>query len=375
MTVERNDPMKNKLWVLFLCLTLVLTGCAWPGLGDRLSVTPHREEGNRTNPENVSAANYDQLLSAITALVESGAESGLVYVPLYDSSALSQDLIKAIRYVTTMDPIGAYALERIDYELGAGSGQQAVAMELQYLHDRSEIRRIKQCRTMEDARKEIAKALGDCSGSLVVQIGQYEETDFIQEIRDFAEANPSVVMELPEVSVGIYPETGRKRVVELKFSYQTSRDALRSMQSQVRPVFDAAVLYVSGDGEDSEKLSQLYAFLMERFDYQYDSSITPIYSLLRHGVGDSKAFSMVYAAMCRDAGLECLVVPGTRNGEAWYWNMVRIGERYRHVDLLESAVHEGLLTLNDDQMEGYVWDYSAFPACEASEEGVPNLTE
>jgi len=110
--------------------------------------------------------------------------------------------------------------------------------------------------------------------------------------------------------------------MELTFTYQTSRDALRQMQSQVKPVFDAASLYVSGDGEDRQKLSQLYAFLMERFDYKIETSITPAYSLLRHGVGDSRAFATVYAAMCRLAGLECMTVTGTHAGDPWTWNIV-----------------------------------------------------
>ena len=126
--------------------------------------------------------------------------------------------------------------------------------------------------------------------------------DFTQLVRDHAEEHPETVMEPPQVTAAAYG-AGSYRVVELTDTNQTSRDALRQMQSQGKPVFDAASLYVSGDGEDRQKLSQLYAFLMERFDYKIETSITPAYSLLRHGVGDSRAFATVYAAMCRLAGL------------------------------------------------------------------------
>ena len=365
--------MKAKL-CLVMAVVMLLSGCSWNGLGEYLSVAPHREDTNRINPENIMASNYYQLLDVMTDLVETGAESGLIYVPDYGSK-LESDIEKIIRQISTDNPIGAYALEHVMYEIGTGSGQQAVAIELKYLHDISEIRRIKQCATMDSAKDEIAYALYSCTDKLVILIENYRHTDFVQLVRDYANENPSEVMELPDVSVGIYPENGSQRVVELKFNYQTSRDALRSMQGQVRPIFDAAVLYVSGDGEDGEKLSQLYAFLMERFDYQYDTSITPVYSLLRHGVGDSMAFAMVYAAMCRNAGLDCQIVSGTRDAEAWHWNIVRIGERYYHVDLLESAAHGGLQTLDDGQMEGYVWDYFAYPACTEPEETLPETTE
>ena len=101
---------------------------------------------------------------------------------------------------------------------------------------------------------------------------------------------------------------------------------------------------------------------MERFNYKVETSITPAYSLLCHGVGDSEAFATVFAAMCRNAGLECHTVSGTRAGEAWFWNMIREGDVYYHVDLLQSKAAGQLQRWTDDQMQGYVWDYSAYPA-------------
>ena len=128
-------------------------------------------------------------------------------------------------------------------------------------------------------------------------------------------------------------------------------------------MFDAAVLYVSGEGEDYQKYSQLYAFLMERFEYKFETSITPAYSLLRHGVGDNRAFATIYAAMCRSAGLECLTVTGTRSGEPWTWNIVLDNGCYYHVDLLRSNLSGQFRELTDAQMHTYVWDYSAYPEC------------
>ncbi len=49
------------------------------------------------------------------------------------------------------------------------------------------------------------------------------------------------------MEVGLYPDSGTSRVVELKFTYQTSRDSLRQMQPQVQRVFDSAALYISSD--------------------------------------------------------------------------------------------------------------------------------
>ena len=150
------------------------------------------------------------------------------------------------------------------------------------------------------------------------------------------------------------------------------------MQGQISPMFRSAVLYVSGDAEDNRKLSQLFSFLMERFDYKLETSITPSYSLLRHGVGDAKAFAVVYAAMCRAAGLNCQVVTGTRAGEPWYWNLVEDNGIYFHVDLLQSSADGAFTEKTDDMMAGYVWDYSEYPASrlpESPPESQPQETQ
>jgi hypothetical protein len=273
------------------------------------------------------------------------------------------------------DPIGAYAVEDILYDFGSSGGVPAISVNIVYHRNRSELQRIRKAPDIQAAEGIIAEALRGYEPSIVILIDTYKQRDFIQFVQDYAEGNPQTVMENPQVSQNTYG-TGRDRILELTFTYQTSRDSLRRMQSQVQPVFDAASLYVSGDGEDFQKFSQLYGFLMERFDYKLETSITPAYSLLRHGVGDSRAFATVYAAMCRSAGLECIVVTGTRSGEPWTWNIVLDDGCYYHVDLLHSNASGQFREMTDQQMYAYVWDYSAYPACIGvqEEEGEPETS-
>ena len=211
----------------------------------------------------------------------------------------------------------------------------------------------------------MSEALKGYEPSIVILVEKYEKRDFSQFVKDYVESNPQAVMEIPQVTQNSFG-TGKDRLVELIFTYQTSRDALRRMQTEVKPVFDAASLYVSGEGEDFQKFSQLYGFLMERFEYKFETSITPAYSLLRHGVGDSRAFATVYAAMCRSAGLECMTVTGTRSGEPWTWNIVLDNGGYYHVDLLRSNASGQFREYTDADLGNYVWDYSGYPACEGA---------
>lgn len=355
--------MKQRTAALILVLALALSGCTGWLDGSYMSVKPHLEQAGWQEQQIVSVSNYQQIRSALSEMVESGAESGILSVEEMDSAYVPSNMNQSIEYVMKNHPICAYAVKEITYELGTSGGVSAVAVNIQYIHGAGEIRRIRQVQGMDEAKELIGATLRQCGGSLVMRIEDYEETDFAQAVRDYADANPAYVMEVPQVTANIYPETGTVRVVELLLAYQTSAESLRSMQSYVQPVFSSAALYVSGEAEESAKFSRLYAFLMERNAYKVETSITPSYSLLRHGVGDSKAFAVVYADMCRRAGLECRTVSGTRRGEPWFWNMICQDGIYYHVDLLQSHTTGTYKTLTDGEMAGYVWDYSAYPAC------------
>ena len=363
--------MKRTLLPLFFALSLLLGGCGWLN-GSFVSVTPHEAPKQVAHADTITAANYKDFLAALKQLVAAGTEVAAIHVEDYPEKALEVGVRRAVYNVMHNDPIGAYAVEGIQYEIGSSSGLPAVSIAVTYRHNSTELQRIRRAVSIPQVQIIVANALESYEAGIVLLVGQYEDTDFSQFVQDYAREHPETIMEVPQVTQALYG-TGESRVVELIFSYQTSRDSLRRMQTQVKPVFEAAVLYVSGDGDDYQKFSQLYAFLMERFDYKLETSITPSYSLLRHGIGDSRAFAQVYAAMCRDAGLTCMTVTGTRDGEPWTWNMILDGEEYYHVDLLRCSERGKYRELTDEEMEGYVWDYSDYPPCTGKP--VPELTE
>ena len=356
----------KRILIMVLSLGLLLSGCGWMR-GSYVSVTPHPQPVSANEDQQVTASNYLQLRTALEAMVADGVESRVISVGDFGEEQLKSSLDMAVRHIKTAYPIGAYAVEEITCEVGSSGGVPAVAVQITYVHPRSEIRKIKPVENMDQAGEKIAAALTNYDTSLVLLIDQYESIDVEQLVQDFARNNPGVVMETPEVSAQVYPNAGQQRVLELKFTYQSSRDSLRSMQEVVQRIFSSAVLYISRDVGQSQQLAQLYAFLMERFpEYQIKTSLTPAYSLLNHGVGDSRAFATVYAEMCDRIGLECHVVVGTRNGVPWTWNIVCADGYYYHVDLLACLELGGYRGWTDRQMASYVWDYSAYPACEGA---------
>lgn len=352
----------KRLFILCACLCLLLSGCHTILDGNYLWTSPHQIQENPGDEDMLQATNYDELLTALAGMAENGTENGIIYISQYASSHFEKEMKKAVKATLENNPIAAYAVDEILWEEGTSSGQKAVAVSISYLHNRTEIRKIQHVATTEQAEEKIFAALKNVASGLVLYLEDYEHTDFLQSVEKYTLANPQYIMETPQITVNVYPRWGASRVIELKFAYQTPKDSLENMQRQVAPIFSAARLYVTGDAEDYQKFSQLYSFLTERFEYKFETSVTPAYSLLRHGVGDSKAFSTVYAAMCQTAGLECQVVSGTHLGERWYWNLIYVNGNYYHLDLLMCSKAGFFQMRMDDEMQGYVWDYSAYPA-------------
>ena len=70
-------------------------------------------------------------------------------------------------------------------------------------------------------------------------------------------------------------------------------------------------------------------------------------------MGDSRAFSLVYAAMCSRIGLEAEIVSGTREGETVWWNRVKIDGEWYHLDLMAQQQFQ---PMTDEEMTGYDWE-------------------
>lgn len=351
----------RRILALIVLLSCVLSGCSWMD-GEYHSVKPHASVGGQQQNDSViTVAGYNDLQDALVKLVTTGRTSQTFYTRGIDEELIDQYMNTAIMHVFQNCAIGAYAVEKINYEYGTSGGTPAVAVDVTYLHSRQEILRIKNTSDMEGVRKLLAKALDNSDNQIVIKVADYEILDVEQFVHDYANKNPHLCMEVPIVTASVYPDRGEERVLEVTFTYQTSRDALRIMQGMVSPIFSAAELYVRDSEDPLQKYEQLYAFLMERFDYKIETSLTPAYSLLRYGVGDSKAFAMVYMVMCQNAGLECQVISGTSGGEPKYWNYILIGDTYCHVDLLACNSAGAFSAIPSSEMSGYVWDYSEFP--------------
>lgn len=355
--------MKKAPLALLLALCLLLCGCdSWLD-GSYVSLTPHTAQQSQLQQGLVTVSTVQESIAFLTDMTENGLEYAVFALDPFNSEEVMENLDTSIAYVSKNTPIAAFTVAKISYEVGSASGVQAVGVTVEYNANRLAIKTMRTASNTDNAKTLINEALSQCKERIVIYLEDYTNTDFEKHIREFIMERPDAVMETPQVTITIYPDSGTTQVMDVRFSYQNQLESLRQMQNYVQPLFAAAELTVRGEDTEYAKFSRLYAFLMERNDYRQGVSNTPAYSLLRHGVGDSMAFARVYAAMCQKAELEAYVVSGTRDGETCSWNIIRVGDQYYHIDLLRADAIGGFHLWTDADMQGYVWDYSSYPAC------------
>ena len=356
-----------KRWLVWLlAAALLLSGCsAWQG-GSYHSTTPHQEKENQSAGDIVAVSSYSALYRVLVNMIHNGTTSGLISVKNYNQLVVAKDMVTAVQRAKQVDPIAVYAVKDIQFDLGTNAGQPAIAVNISYYHDRGDLEKIHHLENAKQAEQVIAEALNQCESGIVLHIDEFDGSDLGRWVEDYSDANPHLVMEKPRVSVNLYPKTGEERIVELKFSYQNSREALRSMQGQVQNRIQHLIADAKGEPSQQEQYLLVQQLLTQNLT-NVSSSITPAYSLLMHGVGDSGAISKLFAAICKQVDLTCITVTGTWEGKPRYWNIVSLGGVHFHVDVLGSTGTDMLILKTDDQMVGYVWDYSAYPACS----GVP----
>ena len=208
--------MKRK-WIWVLALSLLLSGCSWANQSF-VSVEPHREQRQSQQTDVAEASNYLQLLQALEHIIAPGTEVAAVKVPNYPQEGIEHGMNRAVTNSLQNDPVGSYAVEGISYELGTSNGVPAISFNISYRHNRSEIQRIRKAADTEAAERIVSEALKGYEPSIVILVEKYEKRDFAQFVKDYAESNPQMVMEIPQVTQNSFG-TGKDRLVELIFTF------------------------------------------------------------------------------------------------------------------------------------------------------------
>ena len=347
------------------CTGLVLLGgCSAMLEREYQSVEPHVRLSVAEDDSNaVWAESYSELQSAILAQVKAHEEVGAIRLKNWKGD-VEEQLTRACDEISHSDPLGAYAVDRIQHSFTRMVSYYEATITIDYRRSAEQIATVTTVTGSGAIRAELLDALDGFVPETVFQINYFDETqdaDYIRAlIREAYYDQPAAALGMPEAQVNLYPDAGSRRVVEVLLTYPEDAKTLQGKRMQLEDAAtDLVEPYSAGLG-DTVLASALFSALRSAAAPE-DGAGSTAYHALVEGSADSEGMALAYKELCDLMELPCQVVEGTLNGQAHFWTIVTLGEGSRHVD---PTREEGIL-LTDAQMAqwGYVWPEGEYPVC------------
>lgn len=393
-----------KLIISAVLTAVLLSGCAALWEREVYERFPHVvQEDVDIEATALKATSYDTLKTVIINVIRSGMTEADIRVTDYPGELTSKSLSTLLNDIQKSEPIGAYAVEYIAYELTRVLSQYTVSLSIIY---RLDIPPVKQISGSKELRETVTAALLEYETSLTVEMPYFyaQEHDVVSMVRSYYYSNPAWAIEYPKVTVTLYPssDSSLRRIIELELEYDTPGVALRQKSFRTNVAADVIVENIPTFDSDAEieavqTTLWLHDTLCEIVRYDEDTAILAVnkderqdgdpytaYGALVGNSAVSEGYAMSFRLLCDYLGLSCLVVTGQWNGYDHAWNLVRIGDAWYHLDVARDdmgpvPIYEHFL-MNDQEAAGanFSWDHTQYPAAISGEwtyELIPTIAE
>lgn len=369
----------RRVMAIIAAMALLLCSC---GARSYVDISPHIESGIARDPGGgLTASNYAELKNAIIYLVEQSSEQGSISLVGY-SGQVEEDLGRACSEVTDDEPIGAYGVEYMSYSSTKVLANYEVTISISYSRTPEELASVERVGGPVEYRDAVLDALMDSRETLTVETPYYSADRFDSQstVQNIIHENPLLSACWPTVSEGLYPSEGLRRIVELKIDYGMDADELASRREDLERA--ARELTLEGDSgeetDDAETVRRLVRNLCERSDFlperedDLSGEVTRDETFTAHGAlvegkATSEGYALALSALCSLGAVDCRIVSGRWDGILHYWNLVRVGGDWYHVDaaLCERYGEDAYLLKTDEEIgDALKWNTASYPAAD-----------
>jgi hypothetical protein len=371
--------MAKRLSALVLAAALLfLSACSTAFNKEYLSVTEYTdEEHNEYWHSAVEVSTYAELLAAMNDMVKNHVAEERIHFTDYEGVKYD-DLAQARREVEEETALGSYSVEYVSYDQPRIYTYYDATVYINYKRSQTEVAEIAYVAGEQKLRTFLQESLSSLKQYAAVRMNSPDLTEesILFTVNSVFNANPASCVLPPEIEVKLHPDSGQDRIIELSFNYGKTPVTIRNMRQELnQAVLDLTTFISAADAQTFA--FEAYNSIAARVyydpggDLRKEGNMEPelgssAYGALVEGVADSYGIALAYSALCREAGIECIVVKGTYDKADHCWNIIKLGESYYHVDVSADSVLgiTGAFGCSDDQMlSGYWWNIEAYPEC------------
>lgn len=372
--------MKKRILALLLCLGLLpLGGCAAMLERGHVSSTDHVDYAVESEDESIlRAESYAGLVNSMLYMVDGHRGGGTIR--LYNYTGDVEADLAAAREAVLQTPMGAYAVGELELDSTRILTYYEVKLTIRYTRTAREVEDIPDVMGLTGVRQELTRLVTE-GGRSATFLASYFTGDgaLVEELFRLACRGVPELFRHHQldasgvgVSVAFYPETGARRIVEVKLNLPLGADEEEEIYADQLEAVSSALLgghRPAGEGYTVEELAALVRGAAGA--WEEEGSHRALDALSGAGASDF-GLLMAMEYLCRQCGIAAEPVEGAQG----LWLIVDTPRGSRHLlpeflrpvpprsDGEERPEPELRLYTDRELTElGYEWATSLYPVC------------
>lgn len=372
--------MKKRILALLLCLGLLpLGGCAAMLERGHVSSTDHVDYAVESEDESIlRAESYAGLVNSMLYMVDGHRGGGTIR--LYNYTGDVEADLAAAREAVLQTPMGAYAVGELELDSTRILTYYEVKLTIRYTRTAREVEDIPDVMGLTGVRQELTRLVTE-GGRSATFLASYFTGDgaLVEELFRLACRGVPELFRHHQldasgagVSVAFYPETGARRIVEVKLNLPLGADEEEGIYADQLEAVSSALLgghRPAGEGYTVEELAALVRGAAGA--WEEEGSHRALDALSGAGASDF-GLLMAMEYLCRQCGIAAEPVEGAQG----LWLIVGTPRGSRHLlpeflrpvpppeDGEERPEPELRLYTDRELTElGYEWATSLYPVC------------
>ncbi|MBQ3255826.1 MAG: hypothetical protein IJA67_00210 [Oscillospiraceae bacterium] len=361
-------PKKLILTIFVACILYCITGCS--ALYSNSYYSEQDFQGNEKidlDADVQVVQNYSELRRLVFGMVNSHTETKELLFSGYTGNAVS-DIASVCNAVKNESSFGAYCVDYISYDLRQIVSSYEAVISISYLYTAEELQILQTTSNLDSFAELLAQALEQGDTKLVVRVNNgIADAESVNELMEHtARSHPLQISYIPKFNVRIFDGNTSQKLYDVSIQYDVNLDNGERLQA-MNGVLSSMIPEAAEAGWE-KRIAIAAERLSGHCTYTVDGGDTA-YEALLDSAANSQGIACAFKALCDRMGLECLVVDGSLEKQAHFWNIIKIEDAYYHMDisLLDNLGGERSLFLRDAEKQvNCWWDQSEYPACDGT---------
>lgn len=372
MAMFKIKAYKIKTLSLLMCVLFALL-CGCTSSGETYEKTPHISENMGEIPEHLVVVNsYNTIKHEIKNIVAEGEKEGKFAVVDYWGE-LDADIKSIIKEITTLDPIGSYAVSSIMYEQAKAVGFQQLSVSVEYKKTPLEIKSVKMTTDDSDFEQKLSDMFGnfETKGSFMLVTTKTDEELYEQVLKGYY-LSADTAIGLKSLKVSPVRDTMYKQIIEIEIAYVWEKETLIKMSGEVENAVNKLCVQYKGSTHE-EKMEFIANYLRtevslnaeamrvvaETGNIQPKFAVYSAYGALIENDASQSGIALAAKMMCDTLGIESRFIMGEKDFVSHAWILVKNGEIWQHCDVTSAG--ERYIIPQGDIAEGYKYNVKLYP--------------